>query len=133
MRSTGPRAVAGRALPVIAAPATTLHVTRTSHYLSRIDHTSNDSARVDELLRAVHALRQVPPGAEFHCPIDFGTEYQLTFVLAGGPPTSMNMNGSGCRFLRVEPSGPTYFQTDGFRALFREVTGIRPLEFTPGG
>jgi hypothetical protein len=107
-------------------------VTRTSHYLLAVDRTITDAASVQRLLHAVRTLRQVPDGAVFYCPLDLGTEYRLTFSTAGAPPTTMMMNGSGCRFIRVEPSGPSYFQTEEFRALFSEVTGISPLEYAPG-
>ncbi|HEV2237505.1 MAG TPA: hypothetical protein VGR57_12655 [Ktedonobacterales bacterium] len=120
-------ALAGCGLPATARAATMLRVTRTSHYLPGVDRTITDPVSVQRLLGAVPDLRRVPEG-EYYCPVDLGTEYHLAFITAGASPTKMLMDGSGCRFIRIEPSGPTYFQTDEFRALFSAVTGIRLIE-----
>ncbi len=126
-------ALAGCTLPFISPAATTLQVTRSSPRLPALSVSITTASRVGALFQAVKSLRQVPAGTVFFCPIDFGTQYHLAFSRAGASPTRMTMSGSGCRFIRVEPSGPTYFQTDNFRALFSQVTGISPLEYTPGG
>jgi hypothetical protein len=122
-------ALAGCGNPALGATAPALHVTRTGWRLPPLDVTVTDPAQVRRLFDAALALRQVPAG-EYSCPADFGTRYHLTFTAHDSPPTAMTMDASGCRFIRVEPSGPNYFQTDDFRALFSQVTGIIPLEYT---
>jgi hypothetical protein len=126
-------ALAGCGNPALGASGPALHVTRTGWRLPPLDVTVTNAARVRRLFDAAMALRKVPEGAVFACPIDFGTEYHLTFTAHNSPPTEMSLDGAGCRFLNIEPSGPGYFQTDAFRALFSQVTGIAPIDVRPEG
>lgn len=119
-------ALAGCGIPVLGTRM--LHVARSGLSLPVQHVTVTNSAQVRRLLDAARALRRVPDGAVFSCPIDFGTKYHLTFTAHDSAPVEMTMDASGCRLLRVGPSGPSYFQTDNFRALFSEVTGIAPIE-----
>jgi hypothetical protein len=120
--------LAGCGSPALGATGPALHVTRTGFGLPALDVTVTNAAQVRRLFDAALALRNVPEGAMFACPADWGTRYHLTFTAHDSAPVEMTLDASGCRFLFVEPSGPSYFQTDAFRALFSEVTGITPIE-----
>jgi hypothetical protein len=126
-------ALAGCGDAVLGDAGPALHVTRSGWRLPPLDVTVTNGAQVRRLFDAALALRKVPEGAVFNCPIDFGTRYHLTFTAHNSPPTKMTMDGAGCRFLNIEPSGPAYFQTDQFRSLFSQVTGITPIDVRPQG
>jgi hypothetical protein len=109
----------------------TLHVTRTSPRpgIPPLDKTVTDEAAVQRLYDAAMALPNAQAGT-YNCPADNGPYYHLSFQRQQTEVQQMDLDASGCRFLRVGPerSAQTVHQTDdAFRALLAQTLGIPSL------
>lgn len=76
--------------------------------------------------RAICALRAVPRGEVFHCPIDFGIVYHLDFHLKGGGSAQhVTVDATGCRFVTgAGPGKEARFTTRPFWAALGRAMGL---------
>lgn len=107
-----------------------LRVTRTDpipgHHFAPLNMVISDAAQVQDLYNAAYALKKIPPGAVFHCPIDIGLEYHLVFLRGTTPVQHMDLDATGCKFLKIAPQDGR-FTTPAFQALLARMLKLSSL------
>jgi len=92
--------------------------------------TVTDPAKARILARAVCRLPRMPRGM-FHCPIDVGGAYELTFSVGDRRLPLVQAAASGCEM--VTGAGPVRWavRTPGFWTVLGQVAGIRAVAHRP--
>lgn len=107
-----------------------LHVVRTDplpgYHFASLNMVIHDAAQVQDLYNAAHALKTIPPGAVFHCPLDNGLEYHLDFLSAATSVQQMDLDATGCEFLHITAQDAR-FTTPSFRALLAKMLNLSSL------
>lgn len=62
--------------------------------------TSDDAAVAQSLAQTIKSLPPFPNGT-YHCPIDFGVTYTLTFQSGSAPALSASVDAQGCQGLTI--------------------------------
>ena len=82
------------------------------------------------LYRDVYAVKPAPRPFIYMCPLDLGVSYRLTFDLAG-KITSVDVDGSGCRFIHL-PGGKELWSStpsgDAFWADLGRILRLSPVQ-----
>jgi hypothetical protein len=94
----------------------------------------DDSQLTKKIYAALLDLKAGPDGA-YHCPIDFGISYDLSFYENGKKVFFVNANGGGCQFIQIQGKHGGFKSNDLlFWKLMQEATGMNSQQLwgSPG-
>lgn len=92
----------------------------------------DDSQLTQKIYAALLELNPVPNG-EYHCPIDFGISYDMSFYENGKKVFFANANGGGCQIIHIQGKNGSFRSTDSsFWKLLQEATGMNPQQLRGG-
>jgi hypothetical protein len=106
---------------------TSAHIIRTSafpgNHIPPFERTVTDAAKVQQLYAMLVALPAMPPGI-YHCPVDLGVQYHLTFFTGNTPFTSATVDAGGCGGVTVGNSSHWWARDATFWQQFADDLGV---------
>jgi hypothetical protein len=130
-----PQSPSSVALCHVMRPVDRLVVRRSDAFPSNHVHFSFPRAvtvasprRIRGAARALCALPRLPKGA-FHCPVDLGIDYALTFTAKGSAGLTVGVDATGCETVTGLGATRWVARTPGFWVKLGKAMGLRHPDY----